>query len=124
MNFDETFGQWLKRYIAWRIKKVVSLAIPMTETASLAKQWAYIGPWQQEAGSFEAEAEYHYRKARWKFREDNVDKIASSVIMEQAKNACSKELWARLDSQNMREDLKDRYFLIREELGKGKQNES
>ena len=122
MNFEESFEAWLLGYMTWRNRMAISLSIPMTETASLAKQWAYIGPWKAESGMWESSAEYHYRRARWKFREDNVDKVAASAIMEQSKNACNKELWAYLDSQNMREDLKDRYYLIREELGKGKEN--
>lgn len=110
--FDKSFEEWLQGYMAFQAKawQVTKQQIPV-ELTQLHKEKAILEPLRAEAEGFRAKAVGYYYKAKHDAMNGLLD-TAATARHDTAKAKCYLELWAREDSEGIRDSLISRGFEI------------
>ena len=110
--FAKTFDEWLQGYMVFQAKawKVTKEPIPIELTA-LHKEKAILEPLRAEAEGFRAKAVGYYYKSKHEAMNALTD-TAATARHDTAKAKCYLQLWAREDSEGIRDSLISRGFEI------------
>lgn len=110
--FDKPFDEWLQGYMAFQSRawQVTKQQIPI-DLVLLHKEKAILEPLRAEAEGFRAKAIGYYYKQKNEAMDALTD-TAATARHDTAKAKCFLQLWAREDSEGIRDSIISRAFTV------------